>query len=260
MKFLMGLVFHVIAFALWADGVTNVNWSGFYVGGNLGGIWSQFQGNVTDSTYVDRFGITIPAFALPFNANQSSFIAGGQIGYNWIRNHIVWGTEVGFSGVNFNKSHSVNINETGQANNVFKAGDHFSSQINWQGSWVAHLGMTTEQWMFYSLGGVAFTGATLSTNIISIIIDGDKYPSAAGSNSKTLVGGTVGVGTEYVILSNLRVGLEYRYSDYGKKSYNVGTNPVSKPPNSGFIFTPLTANMRLSTNQVVARLNYALNT
>ncbi|CEG55952.1 protein of unknown function [Legionella fallonii LLAP-10] len=47
--------------------------------------------------------------------------------------------------------------------------------------------------------------------------------------------------------------------DYGKKSYRVGSDPVSKPPNSGFIFTPLTANMRLNTNQIVVRLNYALN-
>src|SRR5712691_10578113 len=46
------------------------NWTGFYVGGNLGGAWAS--GTLTDSFS-----------GASFTGNHSGFIGGGQIGYNW---------------------------------------------------------------------------------------------------------------------------------------------------------------------------------
>src|SRR5215471_10604661 len=46
------------------------NWTGFYIGGNLGGAWE-------DTTLTDSH------FGVSFSNNRSGFIGGGQIGYNW---------------------------------------------------------------------------------------------------------------------------------------------------------------------------------
>ena len=66
------------------------NWTGFYVGGNVGGAWST-----TDWTFFN--GATLE----PISQNGSSWVAGGQIGYlyqfnpNW-----VVGIEASWSGTN----------------------------------------------------------------------------------------------------------------------------------------------------------------
>src|SRR6516164_6249099 len=46
------------------------DWSGFYIGGNLGGAWES-------STITDA------ALMTSFSTSRSGFIGGGQIGYNW---------------------------------------------------------------------------------------------------------------------------------------------------------------------------------
>jgi outer membrane immunogenic protein len=56
------------------------SWTGFYLGGNLGGAW--VQNNWTDSVY-----------ALDFNSSNGRFIGGGQLGFNYQLGSVVWGVE-----------------------------------------------------------------------------------------------------------------------------------------------------------------------
>jgi outer membrane immunogenic protein len=46
------------------------SWTGFYIGGNLGGAWAR--GSVNDSL-----------FGLSADSNRSGFIGGGQVGVNY---------------------------------------------------------------------------------------------------------------------------------------------------------------------------------
>src|SRR5271165_3431199 len=48
----------------------DVNWTGVYVGGNLGGT-------------VGHSNIDIPAYPAKFNISEGSFSVGGQVGANW---------------------------------------------------------------------------------------------------------------------------------------------------------------------------------
>ena len=57
------------------------DWTGFYIGGNLGGGWSR--GNVTDSL----FGVNFT------NGNSASFLGGGQFGGNYQIGSFVIGAE-----------------------------------------------------------------------------------------------------------------------------------------------------------------------
>jgi outer membrane immunogenic protein len=60
------------------------SWTGFYVGGNIGGAWSQ--GTVTDSFNNLTFS----------NGSNGAFIGGGEIGGNYQINNFVAGLEWDF--------------------------------------------------------------------------------------------------------------------------------------------------------------------
>ena len=59
------------------------SWTGFYIGGNLGGAWAR--GTVSDSL-----------FGLSASSDRSGFIGGGQLGVNYQFSNIVLGAEWDF--------------------------------------------------------------------------------------------------------------------------------------------------------------------
>jgi outer membrane immunogenic protein len=63
------------------------SWTGFYIGGNVGGAWSRNNGD-------SDFGPLFPCIeSLPGGGDTSGVIGGGQIGYNWQVNQFVLGVE-----------------------------------------------------------------------------------------------------------------------------------------------------------------------
>jgi outer membrane immunogenic protein len=71
------------------------SWTGFYLGGNIGGAWARRD--VTDTFLGVNFN--------PGN-NNGVFIGGGQLGYNWQVGYAVLGIEADFDG-------AANNNNTG---------------------------------------------------------------------------------------------------------------------------------------------------
>src|SRR5262252_6242383 len=61
--------------------ITMFSWTGIYVGGNLGGAWSQ--GNVTDALTGANFSGT----------SNGVFVGGGQVGANYQFSNLVIGIE-----------------------------------------------------------------------------------------------------------------------------------------------------------------------
>ena len=84
------------------------------------------------------------------------------------------------------------------------------------GSLRGRVGYAFDPLMIYGTGGLAVTGAEIS--------DG------ADSDTNVHLGWTVGAGAEALITDNVFGRLEYRYSDYASKDYNLGGSTVS----SGF--------------------------
>jgi len=75
------------------------SWTGFYLGGNIGGAWAHRD--VTDTFFLGDFG----------NGNNNGvFIGGGQVGYNWQVGYAVLGIEADFDGAaNNNNTRTVGI-------------------------------------------------------------------------------------------------------------------------------------------------------
>ena len=89
------------------------NWTGFYIGGNLGYSWGRERtdGSLTGTQNVSVFrtaganlisSVTTALGTLPLTgrANMDGFIGGGQIGYNWQSGKWLYGLEADIQGSN----------------------------------------------------------------------------------------------------------------------------------------------------------------
>src|SRR5215468_1805681 len=63
-------------------------WTGFYLGGNIGGAWRN-----------DNLSDTLSGLNFSNGNNNGVFIGGGQLGYNWQVGYAVLGIEAEFDGV-----------------------------------------------------------------------------------------------------------------------------------------------------------------
>lgn len=126
---------------------------------------------------------------------------GGGIygGYNWQFDNYVLGVEsdLGFSGANATVA-------------GLKADQGLFGSVR------GRVGYVFNPFMLYATGGVAASQ--------------NKLENALSSDTRTNVGWTAGVGAEAAITDKVNARIEYRYSDYGSKSYKLTPGPVS----SGF--------------------------
>src|SRR6478752_207889 len=79
------------------------NWTGFYVGGHIGGAWTNQQW--INSANTTLFGDLAPGQG--FRQRGSGLMGGAQIGYNWQASNYVFGLEGTISGLD-NRGTAVN--------------------------------------------------------------------------------------------------------------------------------------------------------
>ena len=164
------------------------SWTGLYVGGNVGGYWSdyEFGSFLTDVDLVTQFeqgrsagriatpariapGPSLLTFRTPGfdgsggGGSDSSIIGGGQIGYNHQFGHFVVGVEGDFGGTS--TSSSTRFSSTQISN--FIEGSSFSADTtllttrnadtNWNASALARLGWAQGRLLLYATGGGVWT-------------------------------------------------------------------------------------------------------
>jgi outer membrane immunogenic protein len=152
------------------------NWTGFYVGGNIGGAWET--GTITDSLVGASLSNT-----------RSGFIGGGQVGYNWqIWPQFMLGVEWMFDGTD------ISSNTTGALLSA-------SERVDWMSSVAARFGYAANNWLFYGKagGGWVRDSATLTALGTGVSVNA----------SDTHSGWVVGAGIEYGFLPNWTVRVEY---------------------------------------------------
>ncbi|WP_407186208.1 outer membrane protein [Bradyrhizobium centrosematis] len=206
------------------------DWTGFYVGGHLGGAWTNEQWINTANT--TAFGDLSPGQG--FSQRGSGVFGGGQIGYNWQVNNFVLGLEGTISGMG-NKGTVVNT--------VFGAGldDVFSWRTNWMATVVGRAGVAFNNNLLYVKGGYAGVNNRLS-------VSDTVGTTGSGSQTTWHNGWTVGAGWEYGITRNWIVGVEYDYAAFETKSYQLAG--AAAPAVYTFDVKPK------DIQSVVARLSY----
>jgi outer membrane immunogenic protein len=242
------------------------NWTGCYIGANGGWKWARFNESVTTAAG----SVVIPGIGLvPFPAGEvdldhptaSSGVVGGQVGCRWENaEHWVFGIEGDFDWTNL---HATATNTAPATTGIFP-GDTFDNRMRWEGSGRVLLGHSFDRWLVYATGGIAFSRVDMSANFIPVTVNGLVFPGASGSDSKTLVGGTVGLGTAYMLTRNWEIGAEYRYTFYAQSDYNLGSptafcaRPLTTlaPPAPVCATTPATGHKGAETSEILVKLNY----
>jgi outer membrane immunogenic protein len=220
------------------------NWSGFYIGGHLGGKWGDHDGDI----FLDQVVVFPPLGALAFGTggdNGVGFIGGGQIGFNWQTGAWVFGIEGDFSATDLERTFVCcgPLVPPG----FFLPGDVFSVRNDWQASIRGRLGYAWDRFMIYGTGGVAFANLEAS-----VVIQGfGAIPGLVASASETLTGWTAGVGFEFGLWDNWSLGAEYRFSSFDAGDFRHG-NLFFTP----LLSAPLRSSFDLETHEVTARLNY----
>jgi len=199
------------------------DWTGFYVGGNIGYSWGR-SGDT--STLTNAAGTVLMTSV--GSSNLDGVVGGGQIGYNWQTQNWVWGLEADIQGTDEKGSRGF----TYQAAPVVGANFFIppavpfalSQKIDWFGTVRGRAGvLVSPTVLLYATGGLAYGAVNTSAPV------GTAVPSAF-SNSTTNVGWTVGVGVEGVISGNWTAKLEYLYVDLGTVSSSFtlpSTNVIS---------------------------------
>jgi outer membrane immunogenic protein len=207
------------------------SWTGFYIGGNLGGAW--FQNGVTDT------------FGLNFNNgnNNGVFIGGGQVGFNYQISNIVWGVEADFDAASSNNNNNgVFVPVLGQTVQV-------TANDKWVTTIAARLGIAYDRLLFYVKGGggwAGFNGFTV-TNL-------NTGATFIGSGSSSDGGWLVGGGFEWAFADNWSARFEYDFLGLGSRTFTI---PAGSAFLAGDTFTTGNRNLQMATVGINYRFNWA---
>ena len=221
------------------------SWTGCYIGGQVGGQWGRWTGDVNYPG--DAFGHAAVTASRDFDGD-GAFIYGGQIGCNWqpVGGAFVLGVEGDVVGVN--------RGDVGGEIYRFPAPptDHFNTtgKFGTQASLRLRGGFAFDRMLIYVAGGVTWARLSATHNFFR---DGDG--SLAFNTSDSRNGWNIGVGAEYLFTNSLSLGLEYRYTDYGSFAGNIPAGTAGTL--SWAAFTVSADNLR--TQDVRLRLNYLFN-
>jgi len=182
--------------------VPYVSWTGFYIGGNVGGAWSG----------VDWSDVTFTGER--FNKTDSGFIGGGQIGYNQQIGNLLLGVEATLSGADLSRDF----------NSILFPSVRFSADIDTIATVTGRFGFASNQWLLYGKAGWAGAQVDFSGHSAA------PLPVDSFSFDNWRNGWTVGAGLEYKIARNISLGVEYSFIELGSETDNGLTRfavPVS---------------------------------
>jgi outer membrane immunogenic protein len=189
------------------------NWTGFYIGGNVGAGWGNQSVNFSGSapTLAAIAAGQIPA---SLAGNPSGVIGGAQAGYNFQSGKFVYGIEADIQGANIHSGATLSTAVGGALLPVTTTADQ---NLSYFGTVRGRAGLTvTPALLLYGTGGFAYGGARVASSTMTT----PGCPGFCGSavNSTVLTGWTAGAGAEYGFSKNWTAKIEYLYYDLGSIS------------------------------------------
>lgn len=222
------------------------NWTGFYIGGNVGGAWGRAK-NDDSLAFTSGQGVLLGGIASP-TGDVSGVIGGGQLGYNWQFGPTVIGVETDIQGSGQRDSFSAVCpavsTGVGCGNNAATF-DH-TNKLTWFGTTRGRVGTMFGRVLVYVTAGAAYgevksdTTVTRGTGVVSF------------GTSSTRSGWTMGGGVEGALQRNWTWRVEYLYVDLGTVS-SSGAIPTGIGFGQGGIASTST---KITDNVVRGVLNY----
>jgi outer membrane immunogenic protein len=204
------------------------DWTGFYIGMNLGGNFGHSEIKDSDFYWTHAGGgvVGAPSASSIDNSNQtwgyshSGFTGGGQVGYNWQWKWLVLGPEfdVGYMNVDGSGIEPWSNSPPYGPNTGSTSSDFYTTfrgrigvSLDWHGCWL----------LYGTAGGI---GVNLETRV------SDPGEDFSGSRTAFDWGYCVGGGMERKINSRWSVKVEYLYFALGDQGF-TGSSPTYEPGN-----------------------------
>lgn len=195
---------------------TAVNWTGFYIGGNIGAVWGRSVVNYTASTFFTASD-QISADGSPTLTN-TTIMGGVQAGANWQTGAFVLGVETDINSVRVRNAGAVTRATAPGLSLGYTVSENVES--NWLFTFRGRGGLAYGNALLYVTGGLAVADVKFNQT--------GTFPNCpcgiATEQSGTKVGWTVGAGIEYMIAPAWTMKAEYLYVDLGKQTFadNLG--------------------------------------
>jgi outer membrane immunogenic protein len=168
------------------------NWTGFYVGGHVG--WGRVD---LTSTVVAP-----PGFG-SVGDDQSGFLGGGQVGFNYQVGAWVFGVEGDIAWTDIGRTTTTTFGGVTIAD---------SNSVDWIATVTGRVGYAfgpAGNALLYVKGGVAWLDWSARSTVTGF------GPAFAVTGGNTETGWTVGAGFEYGFTPNWSAKIEYNYLDFG---------------------------------------------
>ncbi|MEL6089223.1 outer membrane protein [Bartonella schoenbuchensis] len=211
------------------------SWTGFYLGGQIGGFSSKSS---SARTYGETEEILVDNKAFPkFSGFVGGLYAGSNVDFG---NGFVLGvdTDIVWSGEKAKVSGSYDLPQAdgakalaraeivagsptlveGADNNASRVTRNVTFSDKWSGATRVRLGFAFNRIMPYVAGGIAYSQIKASVAEKVDVASAEKVDEEL-SGSKTLVGYTLGAGVDFAMTDSVMLRAEYRYSDFGKKTF-----------------------------------------
>lgn len=242
-------------------------WTGWYAGASAGYGWSNGNVNLGGTPVASNgtagalatLAASIAALPPVLKTDAKGFVAGGQLGYNFQTDRVVWGFETDLSWADIKGSTAqtgtavlppfapLAVSDTATAD----------GRLDWFGTVRGRLGyLIMDPLLVYATGGFAYGHAKSTTTVVAAFAPPQIpfFQTAFGSAAATLTGWTVGGGLEYAFAPRWTLKGEYLYYDLGSLNYSSTLTSTSL----GALFSQATVNSHAEFKGSIARvgLNY----
>jgi outer membrane immunogenic protein len=233
------------------------NWTGFYVGGHLGGGISRNQWSDPLASPSDQG-----------SHNATGVLGGMQAGYNWQMGQLVLGVEGQYSFADLKGDHenafTLGITSDGVAA-LLTGASRYSTKISGIATIAGRVGFVSDaidRTLFFAKGGAAYARGQFGqqSSFAEIICAPDCNAlgiTASLGGDANHWGWMVGAGLEYGLTQNWSAKIEYNYLDFGTKTVSLaGSECISNGVTS--VCQPLRSDLDIRQNiqTVTVGINY----
>lgn len=219
-----------LAFVLFAIGSANAadDFKGFYVGANAGGAFGRFDVDTSPIfSPTGYFASTSTPAITAASAHQikpNGFTVGGQAGYNWQWDDVVFGLEWDFGKMDLSGSTTVTQTYPCCAPTAFTVTQ--TGETSWVMTARPRVGVVFGHALFYLTAG----GAVANVKYSALFTDTFATAHESASLEDKRPGWVAGAGTEFSLTHHLSVKGEYLYSGFGTSTVTSNNLTAFTPP------------------------------
>ncbi|WP_438275799.1 outer membrane protein [Nitrobacter sp.] len=185
------------------------DWTGFYIGGHIGGGWGDIRSTeLAPGTNAFPTGTAFTAH------HPSGFLGGVQGGYNWqASNNFVLGIEGEYTWSDLSGTSSTVSTVNGFVSTT-------TNKINDIAMVTGRLGYAAGNWLLYAKGGGAWgQGNSRGTGFLA---NGTLFETTSSSADRS--GWVAGAGVEWGFAPNWSAKIEYNHIDFGSTNVAINTS------------------------------------